>query len=904
MNNLNFQSVVAKALIGVLYYQFAPQSLHQGALVTQVSAYAMSTMMTAALRSTQEEAVIRKVEVVSPFAVMGLITFFQDISWRVYLFSTAILGGVQVLIDYTLPTFHQGSLLSFLPSHVSSSTEPLWTRSSDGSVLLNKLPALRFDDKWILTKDDKGRLEGTLEGSSSAKFSLSKSIMVLHEGVVPSLQFDCPALQPLLKSGAIATTGFHTSAKGTVNLPEELRDNFHLPESARSSCLCYPVHLDPDRAEATIREIQSNKDIPSFMVGLLLYGGFAFFDEFDELVAVKAFTESETTTETLSTLKTVSGDLLPDKIRRGFEEGVLMTSGTGEWAIYGGAIPSTAANKVTVPKLQANLSHYTYLSPDQYALSSLAEVAPHGAFVYRLKSGLLQVVPIGKGELASTKSVQNLSEADANKLRLTLKLILENPTPLFQAFKGNLKRFFSYSYDGIEFEGKSYSAKGNQIFIRDGQTTYAMTLDEDGKITAAKKTVYGGMFSSDQEETFSSDKIPVELVRDLETFYERLMSHCYATGSRGHEVLLYITKEGPEHAPLNYLRVLTEAITKGKSPRTRIFDLVQGKFVGDDAQGLSRTFITHLVKGMTRSPHFYNKDGKGAFPHHKGSLSVSDRTFYDQVGTLLAFCHESGGNYVTGHFFHDTFFPSLKAFSRKELRSRALPSLSNERKLVLYQALIGKEPAYDKLFEILGSPDAPSLDDELLEIYVEGFLPDPTPKMQDVKKNWHTHWKQEILQGFLADIEKKDAYNLEALHAIGHSLVSRISYGALYDPKLSDHIQGVVDPKVVARSIKYNGDNAKVQEKVQWLRDWVNSTTLENVKQFLEFVSGTRGLPPGQLIKINQNESASPLLKTSTCFWTIYMPYGRVDAAGHHSTSTKFIQRVEDSIKNSAYQQS
>jgi len=873
-------------------------------LVAQVSAYAMSTTMTAALRSTQEEAVIRKIEVVFPFAVMGLITFFQDISWRVYLLSTAILGGIQVLVDYTLRTFHRGDLLSFLPSHASTTTEPLWTRSSSGSVLLNKLPDLRFDDKWILTPNGHGRLEGTLEESSSPKFSLAQNNMFLHEGMVLSIQFDCPALEPLLKSGAIATTDLHTSVKGTVNLPEELRENFHLPENARVSCLCYPVHLDPDRAQATICEIQSNKDIPSFMAGLLLHGGFAFFDEFDELVAVKAFTESETTTETLSTQKTVSGDLLPDQIRRGFEEGVLMTSGTGEWAIYGGGIPSTTANKVTVPKLQANLSHYTYLSPDQYALSSLAEVAPHGALVYRLKSGLLQVVPIGKETLAATKSEQNLSEADANKLRLTLKLILENPSPLFQAFKGNLRRFFSYSYDGIEFEGKSYSAKGNQIFVRDGQTTYAITLDEDGKMTAAKKTVYCGMFSSDQEETLSSDKIPADLVQDLESFYMQLMSHCYSSGSRGNNALFFITKEGPEHAPFNYLRILSEAIAGGKAPRTRIFDLVQGRFLGDDAQGLSRTFITHLVKGVTRSSHFYSKDGKGAFPHHIGSLSVSDRAFYDQVGTLLAFCYQSGGDYVTGHFFHDTFFTSLKAFTFEELHSRTLPSLSNERKLELYQALIGKAPAYDKLFEILGSSEVPSLNDELLEAYVEGFLPDPIPKMEEVKKNWHTKWKKEVLRGFLADIEKKGGYNLEAVHAIGHSLMSRISYVSLCYHKLSDRIQGVVDPKVVARSINYNGYHAKVQEKVQWLRDWVKSTTLENVKQFLEFASGTRGLPPGQLIRINENESESPLLKSATCFWTIYMPYGRVDEAGHHSTRDKFIQRVEESIKNSAYQQS
>ena len=94
MNNLNFQSVATKLVFGALYYQLAPLSFHQGAIGGQISIYAMSTIATAALRATQSDDVMWKIEAVLPIVFIGIVTIFQNVSWKVYLLGTAILGGV------------------------------------------------------------------------------------------------------------------------------------------------------------------------------------------------------------------------------------------------------------------------------------------------------------------------------------------------------------------------------------------------------------------------------------------------------------------------------------------------------------------------------------------------------------------------------------------------------------------------------------------------------------------------------------------------------------------------------------------------------------------------------------------------------------------------------------------
>ncbi|MCB1075049.1 MAG: hypothetical protein KDK59_05890, partial [Simkania sp.] len=120
-----------------------------------------------------------------------------------------------------------------------------------------------------------------------------------------------------------------------------------------------------------------------------------------------------------------------------------------------------------------------------------------------------------------------------------------------------------------------------------------------------------------------------------------------------------------------------------------------------------------------------------------------------------------------------------------------------------------------------------------------------------------------------------------------------------------------VDPKVVADSIVSSSYDRTFLKKVGWLKDWIQTTDLENVKQFLEFVGGTRGLPPGQNISVLRSDTKTRYLKSATCFWNLYMTTGTVDEVqvmtddgerGWHSTYDKFIQSLTDSIKVSGFQ--
>lgn len=910
--NVNLQSLGTKALFGALYYQFAPQSLHQGALVAQVSGYAMSALTTTALSSYPNKNAVKRAELFSPFVVIGFMTFFQEISWKVYLLSVAILASIQFVIDFFLRTIHNGNFLS----GTGSNSEPLWARASNGSVLLNKLPSLRFDDTYVLTQESDGRLHGKREGTS--QFSLDIGTAFVYEGVVPGIEFECDALAPLINSRAIARNTLHTSPKGAVSFPKELRASIRLPENAISSCWCYPVLLDPDQAEATIHEIRTNPNIPSFLVGLLLYGGFAFFDESGQLLTVKAFTESETTVQTLLTKNTVSGTLLPEHVRKEFEEGVDLASGLGEWAIYKGGVACQAASKVTIPTLQEHLTHYTFLPSERYASTELETIAPAGAFVFRTKDGRLQVVPLGKVESISHKSELNISEVEACKLRLDLKQILENPRPLFRAFQENLEGLFSLGYqETIHFDDGVYSATENEILIKEGGAQYTITLDDEGKITSVKKSVWAGYFSPNQETTFGATEVPEELTKKLERFYKELMSRCYCYevsreayyNTRG-RVEFSVTSEGPALVPYNYLRLLSNAIRQNLELSIRIFDLYQRQFIGTDADGLSRTFICALMKGVVRSPYFYLKGANTFFPCNNGALTATDRAFYDQLGTVLAHCFQSGGKFVTGHVFHDSFFPSLQAFNRQELASAILPPLSDERKLELLKVFIGNDKTYLQLFKYLDSDDLSREDETCLEAFLEPYLPDDSePDIKIVIQDWKNTWKSEVRRRFVEQTEKMGEHNIAALHAIAYRLFATIHMST--GLSLSDRVQGVVNPEVVAASIVSSSYDQTFLKKVGWLKDWIQTTDLENVKQFLEFVGGTRGLPPGQNISVLRSDTKTRYLKSATCFWNLYMTTGTVDEVqvmtddgerGWHSTYDKFIQSLTDSIKVSGFQ--
>ncbi|WP_420421565.1 hypothetical protein [Simkania sp.] len=540
--------------------------------------------------------------------------------------------------------------------------------------------------------------------------------------------------------------------------------------------------------------------------------------------------------------------------------------------------------------------------------------APFGAFVFRTKDGTLQVVPLGKEEpIAHQCTGQELSDEDNCRLRLNLKEILENPRALFRAFQRSLGEDFSLGYrGGVYFEGGQYSATENEILIQEDNILHTIALDEEGKITSTKQTVLGGFFSSNKETTFKAEEAPEELTEKLRHFYEQLMSCCYSYDvtrnrdifGRRDRVDFNVTNEGPAIAPFNYLRLFTNFIKNKIEPSIHIFDLHQRQFIGTDAEGLSRTFISALMKGIVHSRYFYDKDNEAFFPCKKGSLSSNDRAFYDQLGTLLAHCFTSGGSFVTGHVFHETFFPTLLAFTPEELSHAVLPPIGVERKLELFRTFIGEEPAYLKLFEILDSNDISSLDDTLLEVYLEGYLPDdPKPNMKTVKKDWSKTWKVEVRKRFVEATEKMGAYNIEALHAIAYRLFKSVNVP--FGVSVADRIQGVVDPEVVAKSIDTSSQDGALRIKIEWLKDWIKETDIKNVKLFLEFVGGTRGLPPEQKIKVLRSDSGSSRLSSATCFWNLYIGTGSVDKTGpkgFHSTRERFIECVLESIKVGGYQ--
>jgi hypothetical protein len=70
----------------------------------------------------------------------------------------------------------------------------------------------------------------------------------------------------------------------------------------------------------------------------------------------------------------------------------------------------------------------------------------------------------------------------------------------------------------------------------------------------------------------------------------------------------------------------------------------------------------------------------------------------------------------------------------------------------------------------------------------------------------------------------------------------------------AEKLQGVTDGETVAAAILWVEDGSRVTDQVAWLKQWLRTTTPENIKKFLRFVTGAPALPHGKRIIIHRVE--------------------------------------------------
>lgn len=180
---------------------------------------------------------------------------------------------------------------------------PTWSVTLNGQeevYALDQLPPFRFaqDPDFIVT--DQGLKE------SNGLFHLSKGSRLLYDGTernpatgqledftyseYSAIKFTCPTLTKLLRdrgiSDGIAENTLHCAESSPVNLNDMLKEDFHWHPNTASYRFIYPAQLHPVHAGQVINALQADNTVPAYLKGLILIGGYAYYDQHDRLVGV------------------------------------------------------------------------------------------------------------------------------------------------------------------------------------------------------------------------------------------------------------------------------------------------------------------------------------------------------------------------------------------------------------------------------------------------------------------------------------------------------------------------------------------------------------------------------------------------------------------------------------------
>lgn len=132
-----------------------------------------------------------------------------------------------------------------------------------------------------------------------------------------------------------------------------------------------------------------------------------------------------------------------------------------------------------------------------------------------------------------------------------------------------------------------------------------------------------------------------------------------------------------------------------------------------------------------------------------------------------------------------------------------------------------------------------------------GFLAKPQLKsrvrqaLEQLQLNQNT---KSILQGIHAV-----AKGMKALCRKGNAAYQLVHFDRVWNrdfhgsnvTNFATALQGALDRRAIANAITYTGNNQVIQQKVRWLKEWIQdeATLLENIRKFLKFVVGVTSLP-------------------------------------------------------------
>jgi len=320
--------------------------------------------------------------------------------------------------------------------------------------------------------------------------------------------------------------------------------------------------------------------------------------------------------------------------------------------------------------------------------------------------------------------------------------------------------------------------------------------------------------------------------------------------------------------------------------------------LGIDIGGLRRDFITRLFENLfkgSKETTTINLDANKLYPVIETS---EDAEGCRTIGSLFALCFLKGSYFKVGEMFGKEYFQALQSLGCND-------STTDKDFIIAYTAINGLDD-FQKLSDSISIEDFTLKmgDLDLVKSILEKasyFLNPENPVPID-----DTNLKDFKIA--LVNTAKEDS-RLKAAQVIVNEMksylpiIAKDEFFSVSPLDAMVRIQGVLTKELLIRQIDFDIDNEILINKVEpvrgYLINWINQTTLEDLKQFVRAISGNATLGADRLKIMLYNWNNDTIPSCHSCFFTL-------DVSGNCDSQTLFNSRMklflEHSLTGSGFQ--
>lgn len=278
-------------------------------------------------------------------------------------------------------------------------------------------------------------------------------------------------------------------------------------------------------------------------------------------------------------------------------------------------------------------------------------------------------------------------------------------------------------------------------------------------------------------------------------------------------------------------------------------------------------------------------------------------------------CHDS--DTTTGRHFDDSLFRTILTFKAKDLLETdpAFNTVLNASK-----SFVLEDAVKTRALEYMSKNPNSLSEDEFEELcavvrydddFVEaGFVDeDDELDLAKIKSDWED--AKRMIYGCLKleEVVLAAFYIAQGMRSVIHKTQKDTKWNQFANKDfltVSGKIQGSLDTNLIASSIdsSCNSLNPMIRKKGDWLRNWIKdpSTTVQEIRSFLLFATGSSSLPHGQKIRLaKQYNKYLPVPKAHTCSYVLEFAPTACGALGpeyNDGTEEGFRRALQIAIAN------